>query len=37
MTDQIKRKKGGGFESMNLIYPVYKAVKAQKYNLPTPI
>ncbi|EGR32929.1 hypothetical protein IMG5_066580 [Ichthyophthirius multifiliis] len=37
MTETIKRKKGGGFESMNLVYPVYKAIKARGFNVPTPI
>ena len=35
MTD--KKKKGGGFECMNLIYPVYKAIKSRGFNVPTPI
>lgn len=32
-----KTKKSGGFESMNLIYPVYRAVKSKGFNVPTPI
>jgi hypothetical protein len=32
-----KKKKSGGFESFNLIYPVYKAIKAKGFNVPTPI
>ena len=32
-----KMKKSGGFQSMNLIYPVYKAIMAKGFNVPTPI
>lgn len=32
-----KKKKSGGFQSMNLIYPVYRAVQAKGFNVPTPI
>jgi ATP-dependent RNA helicase DDX54/DBP10 len=32
-----KKKKGGGFENYNLDLPLFKAVKARGYNLPTPI
>jgi len=32
-----KKKKSGGFESMNLIPSVYRAVKAKGYQVPTPI
>lgn len=35
--EPTKKKKSGGFQSMNLIYPVYKAVIAKGYNVPTPI
>lgn len=32
-----KKKKSGGFESMNLKPPIFKAIKAKGFNLPTPI
>lgn len=32
-----KKKKSGGFESMNLKAPIFKAIKAKGFNLPTPI
>jgi ATP-dependent RNA helicase DDX54/DBP10 len=32
-----KKKKSGGFQSMNLIPSIYKAVMAKGYNVPTPI
>ncbi len=32
-----KKKKSGGFQSMNLIYPVYKAILNKGFNVPTPI
>lgn len=32
-----KKKKGGGFQSMGLSPPVFKAVMAKGFNIPTPI
>lgn len=32
-----KKKKSGGFQSMNLAYPIYKAVIGKGFNVPTPI
>jgi len=32
-----KKKKSGGFQSMNLIYPIYKAILGKGFNVPTPI
>jgi len=32
-----KKKKSGGFQSMNLIPQVYKAILAKGFNVPTPI
>eukprot|EP00743_Colponemidia_sp_Colp-15_P009448 GILK01010329.1.p1 GENE.GILK01010329.1~~GILK01010329.1.p1 ORF type:complete len:908 (-),score=253.28 GILK01010329.1:152-2638(-) len=32
-----KKKKTGGFQSMGLSYPVYKAIQKCGYNVPTPI
>ena len=31
------KKKSGGFQSLNLIPPLYKAVMMKGYNVPTPI
>ncbi|CAD8188351.1 unnamed protein product [Paramecium pentaurelia] len=35
--DQTKVKKSGGFESMGLIPELYRAIKNQGFNVPTPI
>ncbi len=32
-----KKKKSGGFQSMNLIPPVFKAIMGKGYNVPTPV
>ena len=32
-----KKKKSGGFESLNLIPNLYRAIKNKGYNVPTPI
>lgn len=32
-----KKKKSGGFQSLNLIPPLFKAVMGKGYNVPTPI
>jgi ATP-dependent RNA helicase DDX54/DBP10 len=32
-----KRKKTGGFQSMNLIPPVFKAIMGKGFNVPTPV
>jgi len=32
-----KKKKSGGFQSMNLAYPIYKAILSKGFNVPTPI
>ncbi len=34
---KFKKKKGGGFQCMNLLPAVYQAIRAKGYNLPTPI
>ena len=36
-TTNPKKKKSGGFQSMNLTYPVYKAILSKGFNVPTPI
>ena len=32
-----KKKKGGGFQAMNLKRPIFKAIMAKGFNVPTPI
>ena len=37
-TSQLKtKKKGGGFQSMNLIPTLFKAIMGKGFNVPTPI
>jgi ATP-dependent RNA helicase DDX54/DBP10 len=37
LVDTKKKKKSGGFQSMNLISSVYRAIAAKGFNVPTPI
>lgn len=37
LVENKKKKKSGGFQSMNLIHPVYRAIVSKGFNVPTPI